>query len=81
MFGTFYMPEGELPGDYGLIEEHMPRELRRAGSLPAGQLIAGSGNSAKSSAQLVCAPLGNFGFVTSRAPLLDAHVLVLGEVT
>jgi len=27
MFGTLYMPEGELPGDYGLIEEHMPESF------------------------------------------------------
>jgi hypothetical protein len=25
MFGTFYMPEGKLPENYGLIEDDMPQ--------------------------------------------------------
>ena len=27
MFGTFYMPQGQLPGDYGLIENDMPESF------------------------------------------------------
>jgi len=27
MFGTFYMPKGELPGNYGLIEDTMPQSF------------------------------------------------------
>ena len=25
MFGTFHMPEGKLPSNYGLIEDNMPQ--------------------------------------------------------
>ena len=27
MFGTFYMPEGQLPANYGLIEDDMPQSF------------------------------------------------------
>ena len=27
MFGTFYMPEGQLPGNYGLTEGDMPESF------------------------------------------------------
>ena len=33
MFGTFYMPKGELPDAYGVDDKEFPARLRRADAL------------------------------------------------